>query len=285
MNDLTDEDEDQDVTSGLLPKSPPGAQIAQHNSSPSTKNKKHEPGHLHDTEREWDPPTSRHHVTEIGSRWRNFADMSRFPTAVSAKGGQRVTEQWLIDNGPDYSQPWQATGETDLEKHERRVLKTHQKVWWKQLQHTLLRNPLVPLFLRLIVWFFSFIALILGGLIFRTYRSSVNARHNNASPIMAIIIDGSALFYIVYITRDEYTGKPLGLRSGKAKMRLIFLDIFFIVFDSANLSLAFEAVTDATAPPSCPLGQTVCGQQQALASVLLVALIAWMMTFAVSVLR
>ena len=103
---------------------------------------------------------------------------------------------------------------------------------------------------------------------------------------MAIIIDAIALVYIIYITRDEYTGKPLGLRSAKAKMRLIFLDIFFIVFDSANLSLAFEAITDAkTTPPFCPLGQLVCRQQEALASVLLIALVAWMMTFSISVLR
>ena len=104
---------------------------------------------------------------------------------------------------------------------------------------------------------------------------------------MAIIVDAVALVYILYITYDEYTGKPLGLRSAKSKMRLIFLDLFFIVFDSANLSLAFEALSDN--PGSCQSGTqhnlSICNQQRALASVLMVALIAWLMTFSISVLR
>jgi len=112
---------------------------------------------------------------------------------------------------------------------------------------------------------------------------------------MAIIVDAIALVYILYITYDEYTGKPLGLRSAKAKMRLIFLDLFFIVFDSANLSLAFASLSDVRS--SCVDAQgeisgyndlkinTICGRQMALAAVLLVALVAWLMTFSVSVLR
>ena len=96
---------------------------------------------------------------------------------------------------------------------------------------------------------------------------------------MAIIVDAIAMAYLVYITYDEYSGKPLGLRSAKAKMRLIFLDLFFIVFDSANLSLAFETLSD-----NRPCAE-VCGKQEALASVLLIALIAWLLTFSISVMR
>lgn len=103
---------------------------------------------------------------------------------------------------------------------------------------------------------------------------------------MAIIVDAIALVYLFYITYDEYSGKPLGLRSAKAKMRLIFLDLFFIVFDSANLSLAFGAVLDSDA--ACDQGALnpgICQRQTGLASVLLIALIAWLLTFSVSVLR
>lgn len=110
---------------------------------------------------------------------------------------------------------------------------------------------------------------------------------------MAIIVDAVALVYLVYITYDEYTGKPLGLRSPKAKMRLILLDIFFIVFDSANLSLAFASLSDVQG--SCinsvinhhldPKNDAICSRQTALASVLLIALIAWLLTFTISVFR
>lgn len=110
---------------------------------------------------------------------------------------------------------------------------------------------------------------------------------------MAIIVDAVALFYLVYITWDEYSSKPLGLRSPVSKARLILLDIFFIVFDSANLSLAFEtlsspqgACTDARINHEVvPKNDKMCDRQKALSSVLLIALIAWLMTFSISVLR
>lgn len=113
------------------------------------------------------------------------------------------------------------------------------------------------------------------------------------STLIAITVDAVALVYILYITYDEYTGKPLGLRSAKAKMRLIFLDLFFIVFDSANLSLAFSALSDVQGPCQegelngilSPRDRRLCQRQTALASVLLIVLIAWLMTFSISVLR
>ena len=235
-------------------------------------------------ERESTTPTTRHHISEIGSRWRAFAEVSALPT-VSRESGQRVTEDWLVEHGPDYSQPWRPTVDDDSEKQNGRVSKGRRRAWWKRLQHTILRNPVVPLVLRTIVWIFSACALAIGARAYHEYPSNSMAQIHSASPVMAIIVDAIALVYIIYITHDEYTGKPLGLRSARAKMRLIFLDLFFIVFDSANLSLAFEAISDSDVPPSCLLGLYVCDLQQALASVLLIALIAWMMTFAISVLR
>ena len=127
------------------------------------------------------------------------------------------------------------------------------------------------------VFFFSAVALALAGSIH--YRSTEKHLAQTASTDMAIIVDVVAMVYLLYITYDEYTGKPLGLRSAKAKMRLIFLDLFFIVFDSANLSLAFEAIGYG----DCY--EQICSRQKALASVLLIALIAWLLTFAISVLR
>jgi len=124
--------------------------------------------------------------------------------------------------------------------------------------------------------------------VYQQFQGVTSATGHIASPILAIVVDAIALLYLVYITHDEYTGKPLGLRSARAKMRLLFLDLFFIVFGSANLSLAFQAVTDSKENPILQSGEQqveVLRQQAALASVLLVALIAWMMTFAISVLR
>lgn len=98
---------------------------------------------------------------------------------------------------------------------------------------------------------------------------------------MATIVDGIALFYLIAIIYDEYTGKPIGLRSATAKMRLIFLDLLFIVCDSANLSLALMAV--AHLEPKCI--ECHHGWLKGLAGVLLIALLSWILTFAISVLR
>jgi hypothetical protein len=105
---------------------------------------------------------------------------------------------------------------------------------------------------------------------------------------MAIVVDVVAIPYILYITWDEYTGKPLGLRSPKAKIRLVLLDLFFIIFESANLALAFAALTDDNG--SCQSGNNgnnyiICNRVKALCGILMIALIAWSMTFAVSIFR
>lgn len=110
---------------------------------------------------------------------------------------------------------------------------------------------------------------------------------------MAIVVDAVALVYLVYITYDEYTSKPLGLRPPKAKMRLILLDIFFIIFDAANMTLAFVSLHDVQGTCTSAVindvhddrNDALCVRQKALASVLLVALIAWLLTFCISIFR
>jgi hypothetical protein len=119
---------------------------------------------------------------------------------------------------------------------------------------------------------------------------------------MAIVVDGIALIYLIYITYDEISGKPLGLRSPNTKIRLIMFDLVFIVFDSANLSLAFDTLFDVRwscrsfetqgvekgSPLSMQTGMTngpICQRQKALAAFLFLALGAWVLTFTVSVFR
>jgi hypothetical protein len=147
-------------------------------------------------------------------------------------------------------------------------------------------HPLVPLLLRLIVLSTSTIALGLSASVH--HLSDKYYYPQNASTTMALVVDVVAIPYILYITWDEYTGKPLGLRSPKAKIRLVLLDLFFIIFESANLSLAFEALTYENG--SCRLGDNgynfiICSRVEALCGILMVALVAWMLTFSVSIFR
>lgn len=279
----------------LLPHIPPEIQIAQHNTTPSAKQTfRADPprGRLYDHQRESIPPLPTGTVAETESRWRAFADASAYP-AVSADGGEIVSEEWLVQNGADYSRPWLAGEDEngDPEKGPAALYKFRSKrrAWYVRAQRTVLRNPMVPMIIRMNVWFFSAVALGLAGSIHHLTDDTDKA-NQTPSTDMAIIVDAVAMVYLLYITYDEYSGKPLGLRSARAKIRLIFLDLFFIVFDSANLSLAFEAIRGASCTPGSSSHDTItihkiCGRQKGLASVLLIALIAWLLTFSISVLR
>lgn len=224
------------------------------------------------------------------SRWVTFARNIQYPRE-SGWETKEVTPEWLNENHGNYSEPWRGKLlDGDSPEHPLHA-KTQREQWFKRFNNSLLHSPIVPMVFRLTVWCFSLSALALGGSI----QHLANKDHHDQGPsaLMAIIVDAVALVYLFYITFDEYTSKPLGLRSPSAKARLILLDLFFIVFDSANLSLAFAALSEVTG--SCtkaninehmdPRNDGICARQKALASVLLAALITWLMTFAISVLR
>ncbi|KAG0154983.1 hypothetical protein PDIDSM_556 [Penicillium digitatum] len=284
--DETEEDGNEAAaTDRLLPSQPNGACVAQHNHSPYSPSKS-QPNHATTNSLLENDSLS----VNRESRWVTFSRTIQYPREPGREE-QQVTSEWLNENHGDYSQPWRGkllegdSPEYPLHSGGRR------DVWINRFKKTLLRSPIVPLILRMTVWCFSLSALALGGSI--QHMSDEGHHPQGPSALMANIVDAVALVYLLYITFDEYTSKPLGLRSPSAKVRLLLLDIFFIVFDSANLSLAFASLSEVTG--SCteaevnqtidPRNDGICTRQKALASVLLVALLAWLMTFSISVLR
>ena len=283
VHTLDEDDEDIQAAVTDQPTAPPHAHTAHHYNLPPSPFWTSQPqkGRLHDHEREAVPPLPKGNVRDTSSRWKAFTTSSMHPRASTELDGETVTEDWLIQHGADYSQPWLEGGQDDDAENANTSLfklRTKQRAWYQRFQRKILRSSFVPLVFRMIVFIFSMIALGVSGSMHHDEQDDRDLR-SSASTKMAIIVDAIALLYLLYITYDEYSGKPLGLRNAKAKMRLIFLDLFFIVFASANLSLAFEAIGYAG---SCG---SICGKQKALASVLLVALVAWLATFAISVMR
>lgn len=135
-------------------------------------------------------------------------------------------------------------------------------------QRLLLKNPFVPLFLRIAVMVFAAVALGMAAKIF-VHAAAVNDDANpgnqcsgRASTYMAICVGSIAIPYLGYVTWDEYMSKPcvlsslslqgyhvdvfrsLGLRSASTKTLLLLCDLFFVIFASSNLSLAFDALFD-----------------------------------------
>jgi hypothetical protein len=228
-----------------------------------------------------------------------------------------VDPQWLNENMTDYSKPWLADHEDDDAEDSSsryRAFRRKRKVWYKRAQFTVLRNPFIPLIFRMIVLIFAIAAMALGASIYiatgkitqciaqrpdrRTPEClarvgpTATDYYRDPSALMAIIVDAIAIVYTGYITYDEYFSKPLGLRRARAKVRLVLLDLFFVVFQSANLALSFESLTvDEGAcktnddPATSGRFDNLCDRAESLSSVLLVSLTAWLMTFSVSVLR
>lgn len=282
MHTLDEDDEDLLGAAHSLSRAPADAIITQHNGTMAAAHNQYpgpSRGRLYDHEWESTPPFAGNAARGLGSRWRAYVSSSAYPT-ISAEGGEIVTEEWLQQNGPDYARPWLAgASDGDPEKDPAGLyrFRAKRRAWYIRVQRTVLRNPIVPMVIRMNVWSFSAVALALACSIHHITDKSPDME-STPSTNMAIVVDAVALVYLLYITYDEYSGKPLGLRPAKAKMRLIFLDLFFIVFDSANLSLAFEAIEG-----NCD--SRVCHRQRALASVLLIALVAWLLTFSISVMR
>lgn len=165
------------------------------------------------------------------------------------------------------------------------------------LQRFFVQNPLVPLFLRVLMLIFSICSLALAVTIYVNLRQEYDTLQVPQQPgtIFAIVVQSFAMVYIVYIAYDEYSGKPLGLRDPLGKLKLIMLDVLFIIFCSANLSLAFSSLFDTDwvckAKPDLSLGLKVlqvgflCRRQRALVAFLVLVVFLWLLTFAISIIR
>lgn len=288
-----EEDEDELDYAKLLPRTPTSIRPPSHNHMPTPKANA-VPGRHFDHVREGTPVTISSPISESASKWQKFATSSAYGRPPSSRG-KIVDENWMKENMPDLEAPWQpedhdANADDDAgfwllnsSRRKRRI---------KRVQHVVIKNPMVPLVVRLTVLTFSALALGLAGTIF--HKADRTNCSRGSSTYLAVVVDVVAIIYTVCITYDEYTSKPLGLRSHRAKMRLIFLDLLFIVFDSANLSLAFEALYDdrwacresqLSGPGVCELNHDMCVRQKALTATLLVALVAWLVTFGISTLR
>ncbi|KAL2169794.1 hypothetical protein VTG60DRAFT_5612 [Thermothelomyces hinnuleus] len=210
------------------------------------------------------------------SPWRGYVQSSRYGRLPNEEA-EIVDPETLDKMQPEFNSPVEihhATATTGGKPTRTRVL-------YKRLWRIILRHPLVPLAFRLTVLLTSIVALAISVRIFEIeHRTDHDRSSELTQAIVAIVVDSVAIPYIGYMTWDEYTGKPLGLRAANQKIGLVLMDLFFIIFKSASTALAFEALVYHNA------GDRETRQySQALAAFQMIGLIAWSFTLSVSVFR
>ncbi|CCK69509.1 phospholipase D regulator KNAG_0C04060 [Huiozyma naganishii CBS 8797] len=241
---------------------------------------------------------------------------------------QKDKEDWLefVDNikqsvyNPDYKGKFPGDEDEDLE-FERGLPLTKQD-WQKQLEFEkkrwrrykerkirklrpkvvslLIHNQYVPLAFRFTIGVVALISLALAVRVFQNSNVTIEVMNRSLpqqpSTIMAICVNSIAVFYTIFIAWDEFTGKPLGLREPLSKLRIILLDLLFIIFTAATLALAFNTKFDDQwvcssyfpAPdttdffPSIP---HICRKQKALSSFLFIEVFFWVLAFIGSMIK
>ncbi|KAI1779621.1 hypothetical protein F4818DRAFT_147323 [Hypoxylon cercidicola] len=172
--------------------------------------------------------------------------------------------------------------------------RSRKDTWIMRFWNFVLRHPIAPLVFRLIVLITSIAALAVASNIFEREKNKSISSDNiaeSSQAIVAIVIDVVAIPYILYMTWDEYTGKPLGLRAPAQKVSLTLLDLVFIVLKSSSVALAFEALVYhsgdgvSTDPNGASMERVSLHLARGLAALTLVGLIAWILNFTISVFR
>ena len=212
-----------------------------------------------------------------GSEWHDFIHSSAWghmPNEDSEVMDVSILEKLQ----PDFNRPANgAYNQLEAAKASRRhrAVAPYKRVW-----NLIMRHSLSPLLFRLIVMITSILALGISGRIYYLEDVVDKDSAERTQSLVAIVVDCVAIPYIGYMIWDEYTGKPLGLRSAVSKMSLILLDLFFIIFKSASTALAFESLSYHNVTET-----TVRQLAKALATFMLIALISWTMTFTVNIFR
>lgn len=223
------------------------------------------------------------------NRWRDFIHSSSY--------GHNLHDQYEVVNQDALDQLMpglDAPVRTPLYPLDAKSTRSRKSAWFMRLGNFVLRHPIAPLIFRLIVLITTISALALATVIYRRERDPELVINNNpetSQAIVAIVIDSVAIPYILYMTWDEYTGKPLGLRAPAQKISLTLLDLVFIVLKSASTSLAFEALVyhsgdgKAQNPGDNAKEKEALDLARGLAALTLVGLIAWILNFTISVFR
>ncbi|KAI6090165.1 hypothetical protein F4821DRAFT_37393 [Hypoxylon rubiginosum] len=223
-------------------------------------------------------------------RWRDFIGSSSY--GRSPQDEYEVVPDDVFDQQmPGLDQPVRSPFHPLDPKTKGR---SRKDTFFMRFWNFVLRHPIAPLVFRLVVLITSIAALAVACTIYERERNPdipSDSIPESSQAIVAIVIDVVAIPYILYMTWDEYTGKPLGLRAPAQKVSLTLLDLIFIVLKSSSVALAFEALVyhsgDGVSinPDGASMEMVSLHLARGLAALTLVGLIAWILNFTINVFR
>lgn len=123
--------------------------------------------------------------------------------------------------------------------------------WWHQF---LLKNPFVPLILRVLSISFVSAALAVGVRIRRSLQhQGAPVSSMGVSPLLAIIYGPITLLHALGTLYIEYFGRPLGLWSVKSKLIGTSVEVIFVGLWASELSLTFDNFYDFKEHRNAPI--------------------------------
>ncbi|KYK59518.1 hypothetical protein DCS_00648 [Drechmeria coniospora] len=207
---------------------------------------------------------------------RDFARSSSYAPTPGEKS-RVVTKEELDKLMPSYGRP---SGSRVRHYDAEATRGRRPKAFYERAWNRMLRSALSPLLFRLAVMITSILALGIASRIFQLEDSDDKESAERTQSVVAVTVDCVAIPYTCYMVWDEYTGKPIGLRSASSKTRLILLDLFFIIFKSASTALAFESLVFHNVMETNLLYLSA-----ALGAFELLGLISWTLNFTVNIFR
>ncbi|KAL8807986.1 MAG: hypothetical protein Q9200_004462 [Gallowayella weberi] len=203
------------------------------------------------------------------SQWAAFVRANRIPVLPGEEGTIISNSEQRRRHPGDYA-PWRGLSK-------RRPPKPLPQRIRERIHNELMVLPFVLFYLRLIIFICSAAALALTVVIIYKDRAlSTN------SAMLAMVIDALAVVYTPIITWDDIRGAPLGSqrRPTTLKLSIMIYDLLFIIFEIANVGLAFWHPFRLKGEE--PGYRQAFIEQWASAAVLVVALVAWISIFTIN---
>ncbi|EHA52096.1 hypothetical protein MCOR27_005225 [Pyricularia oryzae] len=232
-----------------------------------------------------DPVIVPNRAPQLQQTWRDFVTSSSYAAHRPNEHSEIVDDADLEKLQPGLNDPIclpSSAGGDTAHKSSTRTKARRATPFLERLILVPVRHPLGPLFCRLMVLSTSVIALALAATIQRRISEDSGdpnvGQEERGQAIFAIAVDTVAIPYIGYITWDDNMGRPLGLRPPKERVKLILMDLFFIMFKAASTGLAFETLIFSKVSWTISL-------IRALAAFELIGLVSWGMTLIANVFR